>query len=324
MPIQFMAHFDPSRCFRPPCSNDHGSQRLDTHVGAVAVSKDLVGQFTVTTAEGDKVTLSANLAEDFRTVTYRGAARQDGTSVEVSGRQTEYSVRREVGVTVEGDLSEQEAHELSKLFKKVLNIFRKFFNGQDESALAKTAKLADRFGNFSTLASLDLSVEVERSVTVLAAQAAAELSGQATLPAEAAEPAAVQAATLDPVPSVDAPVAPPSTGTTAPAQPSADSVAAGDTADLRVTVPVSQAGQPRSLVDQVLDALKDSNVAPRKLTRYLPRLLDQVREELQKELRGWADGERRAPSDGIVQTGSAIFLAYQSFRQTALTLSVRT
>ncbi len=328
MPAQSVSQVDPSRFFHLPSTGNAGIQRLDTRISGVSVSNDLSGRVSVTTAEGDKVTLSTNFAEDFRTVTYHGAAWQGGASVEVASQQTEYSSRRKLDVTVEGDLSEQEARELSKLFKKVLNIFRKLFNGQDEAAVAKTAKLADQFSNFSTLSSLDLSVEVERSVTMLAAQIATEATGQATLPTEEPNATAVRAAIPGAAPSAVAAIPPPPSGTLAPTQPAADSVATGDTTDLRPAAPVSQDKSPASLIDQVvdqiLDALKDSNVEPHKLRRHLPNLLDRVREEFQKELHSQVDGQGTQPSDGTVRTGSAIFLAYQSFAQTSWMLSVRT
>lgn len=324
MTLQALTQFNPSRLFQAPSSDPNGPRSLDTQVGAIAVSNDLTGQLTVTTAEGDKVTLSADLAEEFRTVTYRGASRQDGTSVLVSGQQTEYSSSRQLGVAVEGDLNEQEVHDLSKLFRKVLNIFRKFFRGQDEAALAKTAKLAERFENLSTLSSLDLSVEVERSVTMLAAHVATEATGQAALPADLPSVPPAQSATPGAVPSTEAAIPPPSSDATAPTVRSADTAASDAPSDLRLAAPVSDDKTAASLAEQMLDALKESHVEPRKLRRYLPRLLDQVREEFQKELRGQTDGERRPSSDGTAQTGSALFLAYRSFKQTSLTLSVRT
>jgi hypothetical protein len=324
MPIQSMTPFDSSQFFRLPSLGGTGTQRLDTQVGAIAVSNKLAGQLTVMTAEGDKVTLSANLAEDFRTVTYRGAAGQGSTSVEVNGQQAEYSLRKELGVTVEGDLSEQEVKDLSKLFRRVLNIFRKFFHGQEEAGLAKMARLADRFDNFSTLSNLDLSAEVERSVTVIAAQVASEVTGQAALPADRSGPSVIEAQSHTPsaAPSAEAAIPPPSTGTTAPTQPSADSVAARDTAVLHLATPVSEGNTPASLVDQVLDALKESDVEPRKLRRHLPRLLDKVREELQNELRG--ETERNQTIAIPVQTAGVAFLGYQSIRQASVTLSIHT
>ncbi len=49
----------------------------------------------------------------------------------------------------------------------------------EETPQAKTAKLVERFGNLSSLSGLNLSVDVERSVTVFAAQVASEVTSTA-------------------------------------------------------------------------------------------------------------------------------------------------
>jgi hypothetical protein len=99
--------------------------------------------------------------------------------VDVDATYAEHSLKHEFGVTVEGDLNEEEIKDLVKLFRKVGNIFKQYLGGQDDEALAKTAKLAERIGNLSSISGLDLSVDVERSVTVLAAQIASEVTRRA-------------------------------------------------------------------------------------------------------------------------------------------------
>ncbi len=316
MPVQSVSQFDPSQFFRLPSTGG---------TSAIAASNDLSGRLTVTTAEGDKVTLTANLAEDFRTVAYRGKAQQNGTSVEVNAQRTEYSSGQGLGVTVEGDLNEQEVKDLSKLFKKVLNIFRKYFNGQDEAAQAKTAKLADKFGSFSSLSGLDLDVNVERSVSIIAAQSASHNNQRTTEPAALptnADTATLQTDTPGAAPSAVAAIPPPSSGTPAPTQPSASTNATGKMDEVRLTARTTEDQQPTSLVQQVLDAVHESTVDSHKLRRHLPRLLDKVREELQKELRG--ETEHKQTTEVPAQTASAAFFSYQSIRQTSVTLSIHT
>ena len=323
MAVQALTQTDPNQFFNLSSTGGPGTQRLDTKVGAIAVSNDLTGQLTVTTAEGDKVTLSAHLAENFSATTYQGTARQNGTNVEVSGQQTQYSLSQELGLTVEGDLSEQEVKDLSKLFKKVLNIFRKFFNGNDEAAVAKTAKLADKFSNFSSLSGLDLNVNVERSVSLVAAQLASESNGQTTEPTALptnSDASLTQNATPGAAPSTAAAIPPPSTGTTAPTQPSTTAATTGTQEDVHLTAPATEGQKPKSLVQQVLDAVRESQVDSHKLRRHLPRLLDKVREDLQKELRGQTEPQQTPATPA--KTGSAVFLAYQSRSQISFTLSI--
>ena len=167
MPVQALTQFDPTQFFRLPSTNGTENQRLDTKVSGVAVSNDFSGRLSVTTAEGDTITLSADLESDFRAVNYKAQTEGDGKTVGVDATYAEYSLTHEFGVTIEGDLNEEEVKDLAKLFRNVANVFNQYLSGQNDEELAKAAKLAERFGTLSSLSGLDLSVDVERSVTVL-------------------------------------------------------------------------------------------------------------------------------------------------------------
>ncbi|ALA57476.1 hypothetical protein [Nitrospira moscoviensis] len=317
MPVASLRPFDPAQLIHAPSTAGVPARRLDTHIGAIAVSHELAGQLSVTTAEGDRVTLSAQLAESLRAVSYSGQARQEGASVEVDAYQAEYSFSRTLGLSVEGDLNDEEIRDLSKLFRKVAGIFKKLFNGQDDAALAKTAKLADRFEHLSSLASLDLDVEVERSVTVMAARLTATGGGAATpaAPSESFETPGV-------APSTTAAIPPSPTGTAAPTRQSETGTEVGIRGGLRLAVPAAEEHR-KSLVDRVLDAVHESKVEGRKLRKYLPRLLDRVREELEQG-RTRRDSRESAPgAEAAVPSHSALFVASQSYRQTSVTLSIR-
>ena len=119
---------------------------MDTKVSGVAISNDFTGRLSVTTAEGDTITLSADLESDFRAVNYKSHVEGDGKTVDIEARYAECSLKQEFGVTVEGDLNGHEVKNLEKLFRKVANIFKQYLTGHDDEALAKTAKLTERFG----------------------------------------------------------------------------------------------------------------------------------------------------------------------------------
>ena len=70
MALQTLTHIDPSRFFQLPKSDGANIQRLDTQIGGVAASNDFSGRLSVTTAEGDRVTLTADLETDFRAVNF--------------------------------------------------------------------------------------------------------------------------------------------------------------------------------------------------------------------------------------------------------------
>ena len=202
---------------------------------------------------------------------YKSHVEGNGKTVDVEARYAEYSLKQEFGVTVEGALNEEDVKDLAKLFRKVANIFQKYLNGQDDAALAKTAKRAERFGNLSSLSGLNLGVDVERSVTVLAAQVASEVAGRPALPTgqqSQTSATASQIATPGGAPSAAAAIPQPSTGTTAPTPPST-AVPVANSADVtHLSASAQGTQQPASLVQQVLDVLRESKVESHKVRKY--------------------------------------------------------
>ena len=289
MPVQALTQVDPTQLFRLPSTNGTGTQRLDTKVSGVAVSKDFSGRLSVTTAEGDTITLSADLESDFRAVNYKAQAEGDGKTVGVDTTYAEYSLKHEFGVTIKGDLNEEEVKDLTNLFRNVANLFKQYLSGQDDDALAKTAKLAERFGNLSSLSGLDLSVDVERSVTVHTAHIVSEVAGFPALPIDRLPqipPTTSHTATPGGAPSAVAAIPQPSTGTTVPTPPSTAAPVANTTSTTHLSVPAEGRLKPTSLVQQVLDALRESKVQSHKVRKYLPDFFEKLREDLGKELRG--------------------------------------
>lgn len=355
MSVQALTQFDPTQFFKLPAANDTGTQRLDTQVSGAAVSTDFSGRLSVTTAEGDKITLSADIESNFRAGSYKSHAIGDSPTVGVDAKYAEYSLKQEFGVTVEGDLNEQEVKNLSALFRKVANIFKKFLSGQDDAALAKTAKLADPFRSYSSLADLNLNVDLERSVTLFAAALTGEVTGQPSTPAAlpvstapASTPPAptTQVVTQGEAPTTDAAIPSPSSDTTAPAttppasttevvtQGEAPSTvvafpppSTGITVPSQVAAPTAALSQPSSIVQQVLDAVQGVQVEPRKLNKYFSEFLKNLGKVLQngKPERQQAEGTQTNQTPTVpAQTGSVAYLAYQSTRQTNFSLSVRT
>jgi hypothetical protein len=303
MPVQALTSIDPHHFFNLRQLSDAGSHRLDTRVSGVAVSNDLSGRLAVTTAEGDRITLTADLATDFRSGSHISQVADDRTTGKVEATYTHYTVQREFGIAVDGDLNKEELHDLQILFGNIANIFRGFFQGQDEGARAHTTKLAEGFTRLNSLSSLDLTVEVVRSVAVVAASH--------VIPGGA--------------PGTVAAIPQPSNGTTAPT-PSSDSPDG-----THLTVPVKDA-QLASLIQQVLDALKEAKVELDKVRKHLPDFFDKLREDLAKELRG--EPERKADPDDYSlpqvsdeinspATSSSLLVAYRTFTETSLSLSIQ-
>ena len=304
---------------------------LDTRVSGVSVSNDFSGRLSVTTAEGDTITLSSDLESDFHAVNYTSHTEGDGQAVDVRAKYAEYSLKQEFGVTVEGNLNEQEVKDLEKLFRKVANLFKQYVRGQDEEALAKTAKLAERFGHLSSLSSLDLSVDVERSVTIFAAQVASEVTNLPTRAADQQQQTPVTTAgTATPgvAPSTVVAILQSSIGTSAPTQPSTDAVVPTSDATTHLVAPAQNASHPTSLVQQVLDALEASKVESHKVHKYLPDFFRKLREDLHHKLLGHREQTLQTstagPSESSATTLSSVLIGHQSVNLTSISLSIRT
>jgi len=357
MSVQALTQFDPAQFFNLTSSNGTGTQQLDTQVSGVAVSNDFSGRLSVTTAEGDKITLSADIESDFRVVNYKAHGEGDGGTVDVQAKYAEYSLKQEFGVTVEGDLNEQEVKDLASLFRKVANIFKKFLSGQDDAALAKTVKLGDRFENYSSLSDMSLNIDLERSVTLFAAALTGEVAGQPSTPAAlpastspastppASTPPAptTQAVTQGEAPTTDAVIPPPSSDTTpSDATPPASTTEAvtqgeapstvaaipppstGITVPTQVAAPASEPSQTSSIVQQVLDAIQDARVEPRKLNKYFSQFLKDLGQALQNGKPDEKQAEGNQTPTVPAQTGTVAYLAYQSTHQSSIMLSVHT
>ncbi len=310
MQPQALTPFDPSRFFQLPGTDPQAGRTIIAQVGAIHASTDFSGKMSVVTAEGDKVTFSLSAETDFRYTNYQYKAQSSDASLGVKGESAESSMSQTMGLAVEGNLNDQEVADLTKLFASVTNIFRKFFRGQDEQALAKTANLAEGFGDFSSLGGLDLSVDVTRSVMVVAAQLAAE---PVALPSAQAEGTA-----RFPMLQQDS-----QGGAPTPSSPAA--LVADSPNGTHLSAPAQETQKLPSLVQQVLDALEGTNLDSRKVGKYLPDLLTKLREDVRHELRAARTEKQQSTTDvPLPTTNSNALFAYRPTTQTPVPLSIRT
>jgi hypothetical protein len=303
MPLEAITPIDPHQFFTRHQPGALEGHRLDTRVSGLAVSTDFSGRLNLTTAEGDTVTLTADLESDFRTGTYRARLEADHAAVSVGARTTQFSIQQDFGIAVSGHLNEQELHDLEKLFQNISQLFREFVEGQGAYSQVQAAKLAERLSGFDTLSSLDLSLEIIRSVTVV--------TGATGTSGEAPETAAA--------------IPQSSTGTTAPT-PSVNTL---DGSSLNAS---GQNGPLASLIQQVFDALKEAEAELPKLHTYLAELFEKLQDDLlQGTPTGYArqvdeqgsskeQGEGNAPLPSV---NSQVVAAYSSVSLTALSFSLQ-
>ena len=302
MPVEALTPLDPSQFVNLHQSGAVGGHRLDTQVSGFVVSNDFSGRLNVTTAEGDTVTLTADLETEFRAGTYRARLEADHASVRAGARTTEVAIQQDFGIAVDGHLNEQELHDLEKLFQNISQLFRGFVEGQGEKTQVHAAKLAERLSGLGTLSSLDLSLEVIRSVVVTGST---HTSGGA--------------------PETAAAIPQSSTGTTAPTP-------SGDTSDGVVLKESVQNGQLASLIQQVFNALKDAEAELPKFQTYLAEFFEKLHQDLLKGIPPGHEHQAEGPDLSVEQgpeyaqspgANSNVVTAYSSVHLTAFSFSLQ-
>ena len=303
MSVQPLTTFNPEQLFNLGSRPKEGSHRLDTRISGLSIAQEFSGRLNVTTADGDRITLVADREDRYDAGAVQSIVKTPQGSGTVSAGFAQSARAHHVGIAVSGDLDEAEVTDLEKLFEKVSSIFRGFVQGRDDEAQAQTLQLAEGFHELEDLSSLDLSVEIVRSVTVVSASG--ETPGGA--------------------PGTAVAIPQPSNGTTAPT-PSPNS---SDSTRLAALVNSTQFA---SLIQQVLDALNELSVDLEKVRHHLPAFLDRVREEIARELRREPPLETEArgrsgkdvlPADEPSTDSRSLLVAYQSVTETSLSLSLQ-
>jgi len=131
-------------------TSSHSSQRVTKIEAGSLTSAD----FTIVTAEGDKVTLSANSAQGVLFQQYTAQGRTAGLPIQVRAEEFSAFSTSEFQISVEGALSEQEAADIERFLVATKNIVSSLLRGGFDEAVAQTAGL----GNLDSLTSAELGV----------------------------------------------------------------------------------------------------------------------------------------------------------------------
>lgn len=256
MSVQPLTSFDPHRLFHLGARHEAGIPRLDTRISGLSIAREFSGRVNVTTAEGDRVTLVADVDDAYEAGAVQSFVQTRQGDGFVGAGYARSAHAHHVGVSVQGDLNEAEVTDLEKLFERVSNIFRGFFQGHDDEARAHTVNLADGFHGLENLSGLDLSVEIVRSVAVV--------SGSGSTPGGA--------------PGTAAAIPQSSNGTTAPTPPP-------DSSDATLRAAPVNRELFAALIQQVFDVLNERQIDTNTLRHHLPAFIDRLREELAGESR---------------------------------------
>jgi hypothetical protein len=169
---------------------------VSTDLLAVQASSETTAEIDITTKDGDTVTIS--LASDIEAgyAYYRRTGTAAGSEMEA--RALVASVSRELQITVQGSLDQEELADITNLVKQLGQAIRSFVNG-DTTASARQAldvKALDSLSGFS------LDMEHSDSLTLIRASAATqtEVVGTVTFEGPVAQPTPALPSSDDTVP----------------------------------------------------------------------------------------------------------------------------
>lgn len=155
--------YTPARCGHDCPRSAGGRDAAATSLAAGSVRQAVDGQLSLTTKEGDTVTISASAEASVTYAALRGRS-ADGR---FAATATSLESSRALTVEVQGELSDEEMAEIRKVVKAFFHELRDAFRGRGFDV----ADVGDAGDGASTLAGFSVHIEASRSVTVVAAVA---------------------------------------------------------------------------------------------------------------------------------------------------------
>lgn len=128
---------------------------------AGSLSLETATDLTITTAEGDTVTLNLASAMAASVGVYSSEQMADGTRTSTRTVAFDYANRQSMSITVDGELSEEELADIREAVNAIGGMVEDFLAG-DLSAMAADGEL---FKELDTIASLEAAFSYERQVT---------------------------------------------------------------------------------------------------------------------------------------------------------------
>jgi hypothetical protein len=117
---------------------------------------------SITTAGGDRVTLSVESLFRFSSVELNDHRTDQASSLDLHAEASATQVRNSSEVSIQGQLDTQEEADLRQLVGKLEKVVRKFLRGDIEGALSKALKI----GDLGTVASFQLDVQQSQQIVV--------------------------------------------------------------------------------------------------------------------------------------------------------------
>ena len=120
----------------------------------VSASRQQATNLSITTAQGDIITLSMHASTEITRTTYDRFGRTSNGQTYVRQDSLTIENNREFSIQIQGDLNRHELKDLQKVIKRVDKIVRDLLKGNLDHAVKQALKL----GNLKSFASLEANI----------------------------------------------------------------------------------------------------------------------------------------------------------------------
>jgi hypothetical protein len=141
----------------------------------VSISRQNSAEITITTTDGDTVTLNTSSLFEASFTSYNQSGETSDGSYNLSASSASFKASREFSLSVEGELDKEELRDISKAIRQVNKTMRDLFSGDMEQALKRAAKLynLDSISGIEAVAKVVNSVSVTQQITDTGTETAA-------------------------------------------------------------------------------------------------------------------------------------------------------
>ena len=140
----------------------NASDSQSTSKTEVAVSNRIRSEITITTVDGDTVTLNTLSLFEKNVTAYSRSSQTDENTYTISAGSAAFSFSSEFSLSVEGQLDKEELRDVSKAIRQVNKIVRRLFSGDMEHAL----KRAEKLHKLDSLSGIEALIQASKSVSV--------------------------------------------------------------------------------------------------------------------------------------------------------------
>jgi hypothetical protein len=150
----------------------------------ISVSNQIKAEITITTKDGDTVTLNTSTLFEAGFTAYNQSGEINNSPYNVSAAGASFNYSSDFSLSVDGQLDKEELRDIAKAIRQVNKIMRRLLSGDMEHALKRASKLH----KLDTISGIEALLEFDKTVSVAQQASTNTVSGSETAP-DATEPA---------------------------------------------------------------------------------------------------------------------------------------